>query len=34
MADTVGLRLIEDELERVKSKYLFFESLGGGANEQ
>ncbi len=25
VADTVGLKLIEDELERVKGKYLYFE---------
>ncbi len=30
VADIAGLRLIEDELERVKGKYLFFESLRGG----
>jgi hypothetical protein len=26
VADSVGLKLIEDELKRVKGKYLYFES--------
>ncbi len=30
VADQAGLKLIEDELERVKGKYLYFESLRGG----